>query len=127
MNLGDDTGRSNIIYCALSSTLPRSGLLETVADAVERLDHVEGVVDGLELLSQPLNVAVNGAIVDIDLIVVGRIHESVAALDHPGPGRQCLQDQKFSDRKGHSFGLPCPDVPFWIHPQLAPLQRLGVG
>ena len=42
------------------NTLGWSGLLETVADAVEILDHVEGVVDGLELLSQPLNVAVNG-------------------------------------------------------------------
>src|ERR1700739_1282780 len=108
-----------IKYIARSlNTLGRSGLLETVTDAVEGLDHVEGVVDGFELLSQPLNVAVHGSRVDIDLVVVGRIHESVAALDHPGPGRQCLQDQKLSDRKGHRFGLPCTEVPFWIHPQL---------
>src|SRR5215467_10302788 len=68
----------------------RSRLLETVADAVECLDHVEGIVDGLELLSQALYVAVNGAVIDIDLVVVGRIHERVAALDHPRSGRQRL-------------------------------------
>ena len=55
-------------------------LLEAVADAVERLDHLEIVVDGLELLAQPLDVAVDGPVVDIDLIVIGRIHQRVARL-----------------------------------------------
>src|SRR5215217_9043421 len=58
-----------------------SGFLEAVADAVERLDHLELVVDDLELLAQPLDVAVDGAVVDIDLVVIGRLHERVAALD----------------------------------------------
>ena len=51
MNLGDHAGcpSSNRLR-TLFNTLGRSGLLETVADAVESLDHVEGVVDGLELL-----------------------------------------------------------------------------
>src|SRR6478735_5100024 len=42
-----------------------SGFLETVADAVQGLDHLEIVVHHLELLAQPLDVAVDGAIVDI--------------------------------------------------------------
>src|SRR3954470_18645371 len=36
----------------------RSGFLEPIADAVERLDHVEIVVGDLELLAQPFDVAV---------------------------------------------------------------------
>src|SRR3954464_9719111 len=61
-----------------------SGFLETVADAVERLDHVEALVDDLELLSQPLDVAVDGAVVHVDLIVVGRVHQGIAALHDAG-------------------------------------------
>src|SRR6185437_16737001 len=64
----------------------RSGLLETIADAVQCLDHLEIVVDHLELLAQTLDVAVDGAIVDIDLIVIGRIHQRVAAFDDAGAG-----------------------------------------
>src|SRR6202051_3411251 len=59
--------------------------LETIADAVQRLDHIEIVVAGLELLAQPLDVAVDGSVVDIDLVVIGRIHQRVAAFDHAGP------------------------------------------
>src|SRR5436305_7151880 len=59
-----------------------SAFLEAVADAVERLDHVEVIVGLLELLAQALDVAVNGAVVDIDLVVIGRIHQRVAPLHH---------------------------------------------
>src|SRR5271170_1561757 len=65
----------------------RLPFLEAVADAVEGLDHFEIRLDHLELLPQPLDMAVDGAIIDVDLIVVSRVHESVAALDHPRPGR----------------------------------------
>ena len=40
----------------------------------------------LELLAQPLDVAVDGAVVDIDLVVVGRIHQGVAAFHHARAG-----------------------------------------
>src|SRR6266849_1727062 len=73
---------------------PASYLLEAIADAVERFDHVEIVVGALELLAQALDVAVDGAVVDIDLIVVGRVHQGVAALDHAGTARERLQDQE---------------------------------
>src|SRR5436305_6305349 len=59
-----------------------SAFLEAIADAVERLDHVEIVVRLLELLAQPLDVAVDGTVIDIDLIVVGRVHQRVAPLHH---------------------------------------------
>src|SRR6266550_4238291 len=72
----------------------RSGFLEAIADAVQRLDHLEIVVDHLELLAQPLDVAVDGAVVDIDLVVIGRVHQRVAAFHHARPARERLQDQE---------------------------------
>src|SRR3954449_3448524 len=75
----------------------RSAFLEAVADAVEGLDHVEGVVDDLELLAQALDVAVDGTVVDIDLVVIGRVHEGVAALDDARALGERLQDQELGD------------------------------
>src|SRR6266852_4079158 len=95
----------------------RSGLLEPVADAVECLDHVERFVDRLELLAQPLDVAVDRAVVDIDLIVVGGIHQRVATLDHARPARQRLQDQELGHRQGHGLALPGADVTLRVHAQ----------
>src|SRR6266550_3285583 len=66
--------------CSTAIRATVSAFLETVADAVKRLDHVEIVIGSLELLAQPLDVAVDGAVVDIDLIVIGRIHQRVPAL-----------------------------------------------
>src|SRR6478672_8450582 len=56
----------------------RSGFLETVADPIQGFDHLEIVVHHLEFLAQPLDVAVDGTIVDIDLVIIGRIHQRVA-------------------------------------------------
>src|SRR3546814_42397 len=39
---------------------------ESVADAIERFDCLEALVDGAELLAKPLDMAVDGAVVDID-------------------------------------------------------------
>ena len=49
--------------------------LELIADAVECLDHFEIGFDRLEFLSQSLDVAVDGAVVDIDVIAIGRVHQ----------------------------------------------------
>src|SRR5262249_41564086 len=83
-----------------------SCFLETVTDAIKRLDHLEIIVDDLELLAQPLDVAVDGAVVDIDLVVIGRIHQRIAALYDAGTGRKRLQDQEFRDGERHRLVLP---------------------
>jgi hypothetical protein len=41
-------------------------------------------IDRSELLAQSLNVAVNQSVVDIDLVLIGSIHQRVATLDHAG-------------------------------------------
>src|SRR3954466_7660461 len=83
-----------------------SAFLEAIADAVERLDHFEVRIGDLELLAQPLDVAVDGAVVDIDLVVIGGVHERVAALHHAGTLRQRLQDQELGHRERDGLALP---------------------
>ena len=85
------------------------------------------VVDRLELLAQALDVAVDGAVVDIDLIVVGRVHQGVAALHDAGALRQRLQDQELGHGQRHGLALPGAGVALRVHGELAALQRLGVG
>src|SRR5262245_542377 len=59
--------REPSVWTAIES--PRDlRLLEAIADAVKGLDDVEVVVCLLELLAQPLDVAVDGAVVDVDLV-----------------------------------------------------------
>src|SRR5262245_33352267 len=103
----------------------RLRLLEAVADAVERLDHVEIVVRLLELLAQPLDVAVDGAIVDIDLVVVGSVHERVARLYYTRARGERLQDQELGYRQHHGVPVPVASVALGIEPQLAPLEHAG--
>src|SRR5579863_5051059 len=66
--------RATALRCGVSADLPSPGrscpvtatgallLFEAIAHAVEGLDHLEVVVHGLELLAQPLDVAVDGAV-----------------------------------------------------------------
>ena len=125
-NLKDAFARSASVGITVQTKGAQS-FLEAVADAVERFDHVEVVVDGLEFLAQPLDVAVDGAVVDIDLVVVGGIHQRVAAFHHAGAGGQRLQDQEFGDGQRDRLVLPGAGVPLRVHAQLAALERLDVG
>src|SRR6516164_8856442 len=52
----------------------RLSLLKAISDTVQRFDHVELAVAGFELFAQSLDVTVDGAVIDINLIVIGRIH-----------------------------------------------------
>src|SRR4051812_8189030 len=59
-----------------------SGFLVAVADAVEGFDHVEVVVHLTELLAHALDVAVDGAVVDIDILAIGGVDQLVTVLHH---------------------------------------------
>src|SRR5690606_10756057 len=68
-----------------SGAPPACGLLlVTISDAIERFDRVELRVHFAELLAHALDVAVDRAVVDIDLIVIGRVHQRIAALHIAG-------------------------------------------
>src|SRR5262245_32031321 len=82
------------------------GFLEAVADAVKRLDHIERVIDLLEFLAQTLDVTVDRAVIDINLIVVGRIHQRIAGLDDARPCGKRLQDQELGHRQGYRLAVP---------------------
>src|SRR5215472_16699374 len=66
----------------------RLPLFETIADPIEGLDHFEFGLDHFELLAKPLDVAVDSAVVNVDLIVVGRVHQGVSAFDHARTRRE---------------------------------------
>src|SRR6202163_1389760 len=106
---------------------PKSDFLEAIAHSVQGLYHFEIVVHDLEFLAQPLDVAVDGAIVDIDLVVIGRVHQGVAAFHDAGARGQRLQDQKFRDRQRHRLVLPSAGVSLRVHAQEPAVQRLGIG
>jgi hypothetical protein len=46
-------------------------------------------------------VAVDGAVVDIDLIVIGHVHQLIAAFHEAGPLRQRLQQQELGHGQRH--------------------------
>src|SRR5579871_1997135 len=71
----------------------------TVTYSIESFDHIEGIFDLFELLSQSLDVAVDSAVVDVNLVVVGSVHQRVATLDHAGAGDERLKDQEFRNRQ----------------------------
>src|ERR1700761_2583012 len=74
-----------------------SGFTVAIADAIKGLDRVELRVHLAELPAHAFDVAVDGAVVDIDLIVVGGVHQVVAAFDEARALRQGLQQKKLRD------------------------------
>src|ERR1044072_2169623 len=70
---------------------------KTIAHAVESLDRLELAVRRPELAPQALDVAVDGPIVDIDVVLISDVHELVARFDHSGPLRKRPEDHQFGD------------------------------
>src|SRR5207302_1567719 len=75
-----------------------SAFAVSVTDAIEGFDLCEFRVDGLELLAQALDVAIDRAVIDIDVLAIGRVHQLVAVFDVPRALSQRLEDQEL----GHS-------------------------
>src|SRR4051812_24589394 len=61
-----------------------SAVAVSITDAIEGFDLREFRIDGLELLAQTLDVAVDRAVVDINVLAIGRVHQLVAVLDVAG-------------------------------------------
>src|SRR5579862_8083244 len=103
----------------------RSGFAVAVTDAIEGFDRIELRVDLAELAPHALDVAVDGAVVDIDLIVVGRVHQVVAAFDEAGALGQGLQEQELGHGQLHWPVVPQAVVPRGIEGQPPALDGLG--
>src|SRR5690242_3885496 len=93
---GDSRGRVRGLVAAAGAACPSTGatarrgsaVAVAISDAIKRFDLREARVYGLEFLTQALDVAVDGAIVDIDVLAIGAVHELVAALHMAGAQRQ---------------------------------------
>src|SRR5258706_13455872 len=71
--------------------------LVAIAHPVHGVDAVELRVDRLELLTDPLDVAVDGALADVVVVRVALARELAARLDVPGVANQRLQHEEFGD------------------------------
>jgi hypothetical protein len=89
--------------------------IEAITDTIERLDHIELDIACHELLAQPLDVAVDGPVVHIHLIVVGCIHQGVAAFHHSRPARERPQDEKLGDGERDQLVFPGAGMPLLVH------------
>ena len=63
--------------------------------------------------------AIDGAVIDVDVLAIGRVDELVAALYHAGPRRQRLYQQKLGDRELDVLAMPGALVLGLIQRQLA--------
>src|SRR6201996_2213008 len=104
-----------------------SGLAVAITNAVEGFDGVEFRINLAELAAHTLDVAVDGAVVDIDLVVVGGVHQIIAALHEAGPLGQGLQQQKFRHRQLHRPVVPQAVVAGGGERQPAALDGPGGG
>src|ERR1700722_19566753 len=59
----------------------RSGVAVAVANPIKRFDLRKILIDHFELLAQTFDMAVNRAIVDINVLAIGAIHQLIATLD----------------------------------------------
>src|SRR5579862_2044962 len=109
---------------AARGRLARSDLAVAVTDTIEGFDGVELRVNLPELLAHAFDVAVDRPVVDINLIVVGRVHQVVAALHEAGALGQRLQQQELGHRQPHRPVVPQAVVAGRIEGQAAALDRL---
>src|SRR5271165_5210154 len=88
-----------------------SAVAVSIADAIKRFDMGEIAFYRLKFFPQPLDVAVDRAVVDIDVFAICRVHQLVAAIDMPGTVRQRLQNQKLGHRQFDMLIAPGAQVP----------------
>src|SRR5215213_7119599 len=78
----------------LSRRSASSLLVESVSDAIEGFDGIERRVDGAELAPDALDVAVDGAVVDIDIVAIGDVEQLVARFYDSGALGEGFEDQE---------------------------------
>src|SRR5436190_18627297 len=102
---------------APASASDRSDLFEAIPDTIKRFNHVERSIDRFELSAQSFDVTVDSPVVNIYLIVIGRVHERVAALHDARTAGERLEHQKLGDGQLARLAVPRRDVTLGIHAQ----------
>src|SRR5579872_4645866 len=105
----------------------RSRFPIAISDTIKGFDCVEALVGGLEFFPEPLDVAVDRSVIDIDLIVIGGVHEAVAAFDETRPLRECLKNQELCDREPDGLAVPGAFVTLGVERELSSNQGLFLG
>src|SRR5687768_3858548 len=81
----DQTSGDSSCSAMLASGLRASAFIgKAIPRAIEGCDRVEFGIDLAELAAQPLDVAVDRAVVDIDIVLIGGVHQLVAAAHDAG-------------------------------------------
>src|SRR6185369_9958956 len=103
-------------------------LVEAITDAIEGIDRVEARVDGSELAPDALDVAVDGAVVDINVVAIGDVEQLVAAFYDSRPLRESFEDHELGHREANDTSVPQHFVACRIHRKPTPLEprRLGL-
>src|SRR5579864_4653225 len=83
-----------------------SAIAVSISDAIEGFDLRELSIDCLELFAQTLDVAVDRAVVHVDVLAVRGVHQLVAVFDVAGALCQRLENQEFGDGQLDRLTLP---------------------
>src|SRR4051794_37888445 len=104
---------------ARSASASSSVGVESVSDAIQGLDCIKLGVGSAELAADPLDVAVDGAVVNIDVVMISDIEQLVARFDDSGALRERFEDQEFGDGQSHVPAVPHDLVAGRVHHQPA--------
>jgi len=71
-------------------------------------------------------VAVDGAAIQINLVVISHIHQLIPTFHKAWALRQRLKQEKLGHRQAHILTLPTDRMAKRIHPEVPPLHHLGL-
>ena len=91
---------------APAATDLRTLFSEPVTNAVYGFDHVEVRINGLDSPTDPLDMAVDGPVINVDMLTKGCVHELVSAFNVAGIFSQRLKKLKFRHRQVNALPLP---------------------
>src|SRR6266850_4072745 len=110
------------------SSFPSSRRLRlvSIAHPVNRIDPVELRIGRLELLADPLDVAVDGALADVVVVRVALARELPARLDVAGMSDQRLEHEELGDGEVDRRAFPADDEALRVELERADALHLVV-
>src|SRR5512147_296353 len=90
---------------------------KTVSDAIKGFYRIEFGVDATELAANSLDVTVDRAIVDIDVVLVCDVEQLVSRFHYARALGQSFEDQEFGDGEGDVLAVPQYLVACRVHDQ----------